>query len=287
MTTISSCTAKLGVGVALAVSACAPPREPSDTPLVPIGSRFAAAPTQQWRLPDRLHEISGLAVAPDGRLFGHDDEAAWIYEIDVAAGRIIKAFAVGAPIATGDFEGLAIAPDGRFWLTTSRGRLYSFRETSNGAAARFDSFDTSLDDICEIEGLAYSAAEESLILACKQNIAHDMRATISLYAWRPGGDGEPYAWRTWQERALAEAAGVDRFQPSSLDIDAEGRMILVSARDGALAEFTAEGTLASARALGGGHPQAEGVAVLAGGDLVVADEGGSGRALLSIYPGLP
>ena len=60
-------------------------------------SLFAAAPAQQRRLPRRLREISGLAVTSDGRLFGHDDERAVIYEIDVEGGQIVKSFAIGDP----------------------------------------------------------------------------------------------------------------------------------------------------------------------------------------------
>jgi len=283
-------TIRGALAAALLACACAQPAPPAEAQAQGAesieGSLFSAAPAQQWRLPDQLREVSGLAVAPDGRLFAHNDERAVIYQLDVNEGRIVKTFALGETIAAGDFEGLAITPSGQFWLTTSQGELRRFTEGEDGGHVAFATFDTGLRNVCEIEGLAYLAAEDSLILACKRNEARDMRDTISLYAWRDGA-GVARPWRRLAETELASAAGVERFRPSSLDIDpATGRLLLLSARDGALAELDG-GRVVSARALGPQHAQAEGAAILADGALAIADEGGDGRALLSIYSRIP
>ena len=135
----------------------------------------------------------------------------------------MKAFALGDPPLQDDFEGLAIAPDGTFWLTTSRGVVYRFREGDDGEHVAFERFDTGLGEICEVEGLAYLAAEESLILACKRNHARGMRDTVSL----------SYLAALRRRRAVAEPAGGGsrasrgerHFRPSALDIDARsGRL---------------------------------------------------------------
>ena len=55
----------------------------------------------QWRLPDRLNEISGLAMTPSGRLLAVDDEVAIIYELDYDDGGIVKKFALGKPVVKG------------------------------------------------------------------------------------------------------------------------------------------------------------------------------------------
>src|SRR3954462_5238642 len=83
---------------------------------------LSAMAVLQWKLPDTLHEISGLAALPDGRLFAHDDEHGVIYEIDPAEGELKKSFALGDPPLRGDFEGIAIA-DRDFYLMTSDGIL--------------------------------------------------------------------------------------------------------------------------------------------------------------------
>jgi hypothetical protein len=178
---------------------------------------------------------------------------------------------------------LAITSAGDFWIVTSEGRLLRFRETENGGRAPFEVFDSGLFDTCEVEGLAFLAADESLILACKRNQARDMRDTVSLYSWRPGGAAAA-PWVSLPEEQIARMAGVRSFRPSSVDIDpASRRVILLSASDNAVAELSQSGELLTARALGGQHMQAEGVAVVQGA-LVIADEGAGQRALLSRYP---
>lgn len=269
----------------LVLLACSPPAAAPTTP-APEGSLFAARAEQQWRLPGRLAEISGIAASADGRVFAHDDERAVIYEIDVAAGRLIKNFALGDPIETGDFEALAIAPDGLFHMITARGLIYTFREGDDGAHVPFDTIDTGLHRTCEIEGLAYLAAEDSLIIACKRMNDRAMRGTVSLYSWRAEAGARP--WLALPEANLATRAGVEHFRPSSVEIDAaSGRILLLSASDGALAELGGNGEILSARGLGARHPQAEGVTIAPDGALIISDEAAGGQAMLSRYARVP
>ena len=276
------------IAAALVLFACMRAPAPAAEP-APEGSLFAAAPEQQWHLPAKLNEISGLAVSPDRRVFAHDDETAIIYEIDVTAGRLIKNFALGDPIEAGDFEGLAITPDSQFYMITSRGLLYTFREAADGAHTSFETIDTGLHRVCEVEGLAYVAAEDSLIIACKRMNDRAMRNTVSLYAWRPSAPDTPAApWLALPEANLAARAGVERFRPSSIDLDpVSGRILLLSGNDGALAELDRNGAVLAARALGPRHAQAEGVIVAPDGALIISDEASGGQATLSRYARTP
>jgi uncharacterized protein YjiK len=264
--------------------ACSPPAaEPARTPSS-RGSLFASAPTVEWRLPDRLREISGLALTADGRLFAHDDERAVLYEVDVNGGRVRRSFAVGDPVEHGDFEDLAITPEGDFWLATSRGKLLRFREGAEGAHVPFERFDSGVSNICEMEGVAYLASAHSLILACKDNQARDMRHTLALYAWPIAGNAPATLWRTIPESAVTRAAGVREFHPSSVTFDgATGRLLLLSARDGAFAELSPDGELIAARRLGGEHRQAEGMIIAPDASLIISDEANGGPALIAVY----
>ncbi|MGE3930653.1 MAG: SdiA-regulated domain-containing protein [Hyphomonadaceae bacterium] len=247
---------------------------------------FGAAPEAQWRLPDRLAEISGLALTPDGRLLAHDDERAVIYEIDAERGRLAKAFALGDPPLAGDFEGIAVTNAGAIYMTTSTGLLYRFEEGGDGAHVSFESFDTGLEQICEVEGLAFDRASGSLILACKDQHASDVNDAIALYAWTPARPNQ--AARPWMivPRAAMQAVGAPRrVSPSAVEIDAaSGRVLVLAARERMLIELSREGEALSARRLGEGHGQAEGVAVLSDGALVISDEAGQiERASLARY----
>jgi uncharacterized protein YjiK len=245
---------------------------------------FAAAADVQWRLPKRLREISGLAVTADGRLFGHDDEIGLVHELDVEGGQVRKAFGLGDPVVREDFEGLATTPEGDFYLVTSRGRLHRFREGEDGARVDFETFETGLRRVGEVEGLAFFPMEQSLILACKSHYARDMRNTLALYAWSTEAM-EVSTWLAIPLDRIAGALGARTFAPSAVEIDPRtGRIILLSARGRSLVELDRSGAILAARRLAASHVQAEGAAIMPDGALVIADEGDGGRALLTRYP---
>lgn len=277
-----------GLVLALAVAACNEAAETRGEGESPMRSRqvslFSDVADAEWRLPKRLREISGLAVTSDGRLFGHDDEVGVVHHIDVEAGEVGKAFGLGDPVERDDFEGLAITPEGDFYLISSKGLLYRFSEGEHGAAVAFETFETGLRHTAEIEGLAYLPAERSLIIASKAHYARRMRNVLSLYAWST----ESQALTTWLSLPLdrvADAVQERTFSPSAVEIDpATGRIVLLSARGGAMVELDRSGEILATRRLAASHVQAEGAAILPDGALVIADEGDGGRALLTRYP---
>lgn len=260
----------------LQLAACSP--APSSD-----ASLFDTAVDRQFHLPDRLREVSGLVVSPNGCLFGHDDEIAMIYEIDIARGDVTKWFALGEPPQTGDFEGLTITPEGDFWLTDSSGHLYRFREGADEERVAFERFDAGVGDACEVEGIAYQPADRSIILACKRLRGREVRDGPQFRVWTIGET----AARPWGPPAadIAAMAGIRSFAPSDLELDPiSGRLIVISAAGrGAIAELGPDGTLLSARPLGDGHRQAEGVATMPDGSLIIADEGGNDQALITRY----
>ncbi len=246
-------------------------------------SLFVAQPVAQWRLPNRLREISGLALTADGRLFGHDDERAVIYEIDIAQGALGKAFAVGEPAETGDFEGLAITPAGEFWLTTSRGGSIASAKARTAATWLSSASTQAFATFARWRALptwrqrkaSFSPAKATTIAAC-ETLSHFTRGQLAAETPRLGA-----RFPRLQSRRRRACARLPRRAWRS--IRARGRILLLSARDGALAEFDADGGLLAARRLGAEHVQAEGMTVTAEGALVIADEGARAQALISVY----
>jgi uncharacterized protein YjiK len=249
-------------------------------------SLFSAEPDARWRLPEGLREVSGLALTPDGRVMGHDDEVAIIYEVDVAGGAVVKRFMVGDPAVPGDFEGLAIAPDGDFYLATSDGELYRFREGDDGAHVGFEAFDTGLRHAAEIEGLAFHVQDERLVLAAKTAYSPALQGALALWSWSPlNPENAARSWLTVPCAGLAAAVGARSFHASGLEIDKRtGRLVILAAREHAIVELDAYGGLLAARGLGARHRQAEGVTIMADGALVIADEGGDADAFMTRYP---
>lgn len=164
--------------LALAIGAAAAGRG-GPAPDAPRSVARQAAPTlterydlehraAHFELPRRLQEISGLAFADDGRLFAHGDERGIVYAIDTDTGDVDHGFALGSPSAPvpGDFEGIARVGE-RWFLVSSRGLLYEFRHVAEGEASPIRVTDTGVGGSCEIEGLTYEPASNSLLLACK------------------------------------------------------------------------------------------------------------------------
>ena len=239
-------------------------------------------------LPRRLREISGLAMTGDHRLLGHNDEAGIVFEIDPRNGSVLKEFRladVGDPVAD-DFEGIAVA-DAWIYLVSSAGRLYEFPEGSDGEAVLFTVYATGVGRSCEIEGLAYDDGARELLLMCKDPRTADLVGQAAIYRWSVADkrlrDDPPTLVSV---RDLAGRIGANRYRPSGIERHpVSGNYFVVAARQGAIAEVTPGGEVVAVRRLRAGwHRQLEGITFAADGALLVADEGGNGRAIVTVYP---
>ncbi len=243
----------------------------------------------QWELPGRLREISGLATTSDHRLLAHNDEVGVVFEIDPHDGSIVKEFRladVRDPVAD-DFEGIAVA-GGRIYLVTSTGRIYESEEGAHGESVLYRMYATGVGRDCEIEGLAYDADERDLLLMCKDSRSEDLRDLLAIYSWsidekRLRAD----APTTVPVRDFARRIESNRYHPSGIERHpVSGNYFVVAARQGAIAEVTPVGEVVAAKRFAARwHRQVEGIAFGEDGALIVADEGGNGRAILTIYPG--
>ncbi len=240
----------------------------------------------QWRLPNRLKEISGLAVTMDGRLFAVADEAAIIYELDLERGRIHKSFAYGDPVLRGDFEGIAI--DGSVvYLVTSDGVIVSGGEGANGEQLEYTSDETGAGTECEIEGLATDRRNGRLLLACKTLRQSRSIDDLAIFGWSIADRViDPGATITVPVRRILRELRTNRLNPSGLVVDEQsGHLLLVAARQRALVELSPEGQLVAVTELPltARHRQPEGLAMLSDGRLLIADEGGNHKGRLGIY----
>lgn len=247
------------------------------------GNRYSSAGLEQWALPEELREVSGLAQDAAGRLFAHDDEVAWIFELDPHAGRVVRRFALGSPPARGDFEGIAWVGS-RLFLVTSDGDLLEGTVAADGASADYRLHRTGLGRRCEIEGLDFDPERRLLLMCCKTPREKALEGRVGVLAWSP--DTRVAAPQHDLLVPVPSGAAVAELQPSGLTRSAPtGHLILVAARQRALLELTPQGTLVQAFRLPDArvHPQMEGVVMAATGALIIADEGNRGRGRLSVY----
>jgi uncharacterized protein YjiK len=241
---------------------------------------------QRRQLPATLREISGLAVTADGRVLGHDDELATVYELDPRWGTVVKAFHLGSTPVRGDFEGIALAGE-QLYLVTSDGTIYESVEGRDGEHVRYRAHRTRLGRQCEIEGLAFEPAGRVLLLPCKRVRVDAWQDSVVIFRWSLDRRqmAEPSRIALPKSRVLAGMGG-DRFRPSAIEVHPEtGTYFVLSARDPAVIEITPSGDLLDVRELrDAGHPQAEGIAFTGDLVLVIADEGDH-RGTLTLYRG--
>lgn len=236
----------------------------------------------RFDLPGRLDEASGLAFGPDGRLFAHGDERGVVYRVDPREGSVDRGFSVGEPTVRDDFEGLAIAGD-RFFLVSSRGLLYEFREAPEGSSSPARVTDTGLGGECEVEGLAYHPGLDALLVACKTVTPPAPEIRIHRLPLDPDAPRRPPIRVPLS--AFAARGHRGDVNPSALDVDpASGSLVGAAARQELLFEVDLEGRLLDLVPLERRrHPQTEGVALGGDGRLYLADEAARERGRLTVY----
>lgn len=235
-------------------------------------------------LPGVLGEVSGLAVDSQGRLLAHQDENAAVYVIDPANGSILHTIRVGPRELRGDFEGIAVAGN-RIFLATSGGTLLEVTESAGGAASARQ-VATGLDEVCEVEGLAYDAAGAALLLPCKTKRGKQLDGRLLVYA-------VSLATLTLEPRPRLDvphsdlkAAGLEEgFHPSAIEVHPRsGSFFIVAGPESAIVEISSEGRVLAVRQLSrDAHPQPEGLTFGPGLELWIADERGRESGSLTRY----
>ena len=291
------------LAIVTAGASCARPQQPSSagraraaTVLAQRASRLAQAlqqpvadsakdePLARWLLPATLAEVSGLALDRAERLFAHDDERGHVFEIDYRRGLLVKEFLVGPRGLLADFEGLTIVGD-VFYLFTSDGRIFTFREGGAGDRVAYTVHDTRLGRECEFEGITYDAAIHALVMACKHVATRSLRNHVVIYRWKLGrGHGDRLSRIAIPEAQVIGANDWKKFEPSDITVDpATGNYLLISARQRGLAEITPKGAVVRAGPLPEERKNAEGVAITRDSLLLISAEAAAGSASLSLY----
>jgi uncharacterized protein YjiK len=240
------------------------------------------APLARWVLPQNMAEISGLALTPDGRLFGVPDEHALVSEFDYRRGVVVKQFLLGRRGVQGDFEGIAIAAE-VMYLLSSNGRLYEFREGANGTSVEYSIHDLELGKECEFEGLAYDSAINSLLLVCKHVGMKELKDNLVIYRWNLVETGERLSRIATPMSQLMTDQGWKEFRPTGIEVDPQtGNYVIITAERG-LVIVSPEGAVLAIRILPETHDQPEGVAITRDSMLIISDEAVTLPATITLY----
>lgn len=237
---------------------------------------------QQFILPHKLGEASGLAMTDDGRLFCHDDERAVVYQIDYSNGVIVKQFSLGRFGVRGDFEDIAVAGK-LFYLVESNGTIYEFPEAGNGQTVEFRMYKTPLTTQNDVEGLEYDPETHSLLLACKEFPGKGYEGNRAVYS---------FSLKTKQLSATPrflislKEIRAKEFRPSGIARHPKtGTFFIIATRGSTIIEISKEGKILDRQSINKNvntHP--EGITFAPDLTLILCNDGQGKRGTLTLYP---
>ncbi len=235
--------------------------------------RFAT-PSAAFNLAPGLREASALTVLANGNLMAVQDEAGILYELDPRTGAVVGEQEFKR---RGDFEGVERVGDD-IWALVSDGDLYRIRR--QGAAVDAERFETDLASRNDAEGLAYDAANERLLVACKEDPGKGLGHVRAIYAFDLRTHTLSSAPVFTLDRRLVD--GRQPFKPSAIAIrPTTGEVYVLSSVRTAIAVLTPAGALVTVVDLPAAlFPQPEGLAFAPDGTLFISNEGPRGPATL-------
>lgn len=136
-------------------------------------------PNKIYKLDPSLSEISGIAFAPgdSGNIYAQEDESGTLYEMRLGDESLQKYTFAEA----GDYEDIALSNKQSFILT-SHGDLIQFNLAALKSGETKDI--RVIKDLLpkgEYEGLAFNAAQDKLMVLCKECKVDKDQETVSLY----------------------------------------------------------------------------------------------------------
>ena len=120
-------------------------------------------PSEVFKLPEELEEISGLATVSENYLLCNEDEEGKLYLFNIREAAVEKRIKWGKD---GDYEGAAII-DGDAYVVKSNGTIYKIGNFQSEKPV-VSKINTGISEGCDAEGLTHLPGKNSLLIACKE-----------------------------------------------------------------------------------------------------------------------
>lgn len=245
-----------------------------------------ALPLAMWIMPPQLREISGLALTSRGTVLTHDDNSGRVSEIDPKTGILVKSFSLLGNQKE-DFEAIAIAGND-IYLMASDGKLFRFREGTDGQQVQFMMFDTGLGKKCEFESLAYEADSTRLVMACKRILDKEAPKDLVIYRMPLPLNRATFSVIQVPIKQVVGSNKWKNFRPSDITIDPFTKnYVIVASHEKGLLVVTPDGDVVRSEPLPGDHRQPEGVAITNDSILLISDEANVKPAAITLYKWRP
>lgn len=242
-------------------------------------------PDHVYELPKSLAEISGLTLMDGNHLGAIDDESSKLFMIDIRSGEVSARHDMGS---SRDYEAVERVGN-RIYVLASNGRLFEITDWPNNKRIS-QRYKTGLDAEHDTEGLAYDAAGNRLLIACKEYPGMHLKGYKAIYAFDlermkllpepafkidlkkaeemvSGGKEKKKKKKSWWK-------GKKEIKPAALAIHpVTGQLFVISSTKRRIIVFDSDGSLAAVYKLPKEYfVQAEGMAFLPSGDLFISNE---------------
>ena len=252
-------------------------------------------PTMEMKMSMVLKEISGLTYIPERKEIGAiNDELGNIYFIDAESGKVKDKLRFGR---FGDFEAIEYV-DGLFYICNSKGAILVI---TPGQEVTTELRQTRLDYHNNVEGMGYDAAQNNLVLACKDQAQLKGEEKIkgkAFYSYsldskvlsrEPSFVVQDKDLIKWFKENVGKmnkkiTERVSSFSPSGVAIHPITRYIYtVSAKGDLLVVFNQDGKVLHVELVRDYIEQIEGICFDSEGTLYVSSEGVSKRGRVFAY----
>lgn len=216
------------------------------------------SPTEVYKLPKELKEVSGIHYINKSTIACNQDEDGTVFLFNPETNRIDKTLDFGSP---GDYEDLTKVGEDYFILR-SDGTIFKY------SGSNHKTFKTNYDHCGDYESLCYDKQNNRLIMGCKKGD----RAFITF----------DLATSTFNERPLFKINN-DNIQPTAANIHPITKELYVLCRDRILI-LSLDGTIKREHSLTSSlFPQPEGITFKENGDLLISNEGKKKSATIIEY----
>ncbi|HEX9083620.1 MAG TPA: SdiA-regulated domain-containing protein, partial [Gemmatimonadaceae bacterium] len=186
-----------------------------------------------------------------------------------------------------DFEAITIAGND-IYLMASDGKLFRFREGTDGQQVQFMMFDTGLGKKCEFESLAYEPDSTRLVMVCKRILDKEAPKDLVIYRMPLPLNRATFSVIQVPLKQLVGSNKWKNFRPSDMTIDPFTRnYVIIASHEKGLVVLTPDGDVMRSEPLPGDHRQPEGVAITKDSILLISDEANVKPAAITLYKWRP
>jgi hypothetical protein len=253
-------------------------------------------PSEKFKLPDELTEISGIDRYQKSKLVCVNDEKGKVYIYDVKKDELKQGVDFGKK---GDYEGITNVND-TIYVLSSNGNLRQITGFDS-KDQQVNSIKTPLNEHNDTEGLCYDPKYRRLLIACKKDPGGEMKGVRAVYAFDLGRmqlNPHPvyvirletlknFLLENDKQKLVVQDVqsffdpdkGDLTFQPSEVAIHpVTDEIYLISTVGKLMVVLNRKGEILNIRSL---NPeifkQPEGLCFTADGDMYISDEGRSGK----------